>query len=110
MTLPAIDPHTFDELQARLGPDFVLELVQTFDEEAPRLLAELQRAAAAGDIVAFRRAAHTLKGDSRTFGAAAMAQALARLDEAGPADAAALQGLAQAVASAQAALRDMATR
>ena len=48
MNPAVIDPHTFDELQANAGADFVLELVDTFAEEAPRLLTELRNALAAG--------------------------------------------------------------
>ena len=79
MTPAEIDPHTFDELQANAGADFVRELVDTFAEEAPGLLAELHSALAAGAAERFRRASHSLKSNSSTFGAtrlAAMARAL----------------------------------
>ena len=79
MKPPVIDPHVFDELQANAGADFVLELVDTFAEEAPRLLAELHSALDAGAAERFRRAAHSLKSNSNTFGAtrlATMARAL----------------------------------
>ena len=73
MTLPLIDPHAFDELQATAGADFVAELVDTFAEEAPLLLDEMRRALAAGEGERFRRAAHSLKSNSSTFGAARLA-------------------------------------
>ncbi|MEO8922758.1 MAG: Hpt domain-containing protein [Caldimonas sp.] len=79
MTDAVIDPHTFDELQANAGADFVAELVDTFAEEAPQLLAEMRGALAAGSAERFRRAAHSLKSNSSTFGAerlAAMARGL----------------------------------
>jgi histidine phosphotransfer protein HptB len=79
MNPPVIDPHVFDELQANAGADFVLELVGTLAEEAPRLLAELHSALDAGAAERFRRAAHSLKSNSNTFGAtrlATMARAL----------------------------------
>ncbi|MEO8524838.1 MAG: Hpt domain-containing protein [Caldimonas sp.] len=79
MSHAMIDPHTFDELQANAGADFVAELVDTFAEEAPPLLAEMRSALAAGAAERFRRAAHSLKSNSSTFGAtrlAAMARAL----------------------------------
>ena len=72
-----IDPHTFDELQANAGADFVAELVDTFGVEAPPLLAEMRSALAAGAAERFRRAAHSLKSNSSTFGATRLA-ALAR--------------------------------
>ena len=47
----------------------MLELVDTFLEEAPRMLDELRAALAAKDADRFRRAAHSLKSNSNTFGA-----------------------------------------
>ena len=114
--LPVVDEHSFDELQARLGADFARELVSTFDEEAPRLVGELRAAAAAAAAAAadsaerFRRAAHTLKGDSRTFGAPRLAAALLHLEQVGMHDGAALQALAGEVENLQAALRVLAAR
>jgi HPt (histidine-containing phosphotransfer) domain-containing protein len=70
---------TFAELQEAAGADFVKELVQTFFEEAPVMLAELREAHAKGDVDGFRRAAHSLKSNGLTFGAqnfAAMARDL----------------------------------
>jgi len=69
MTTPAIDAARFAELQASAGADFVAELVDTFFEEAPTMLAELRSARAADDALRFRRAAHSLKSNSHTFGA-----------------------------------------
>jgi HPt (histidine-containing phosphotransfer) domain-containing protein len=104
-----IDPHTFDELQANAGADFVLELVDTFAEEAPRLLAELRSARSVGDAERFRRAAHSLKSNSNTFGAtklAAMARALEL--EGVPPDASAVDALAPEIETAVAALQALA--
>ena len=87
MSDATIDAATFAELQESAGADFVKELVQTFLEEAPAMLAELRKALAAGNADAFRRAAHSLKSNSLTFGALALA-ALAREQELGGLDAA----------------------
>ena len=73
----AIDDAIFAELQDTAGADFVKELLRTFFEEAPVMLSELRRAREAGDAEAFRRAAHSLKSNSLTFGALALA-AMAR--------------------------------
>ena len=48
---------------------FIAELIGDFLEEAPAQLQSLGEAARSGDAEAARRAAHTLKGNSRTFGA-----------------------------------------
>ena len=109
MNHAVIDPHTVDELQANAGADFVLELVGTFAEEAPRLLAELRSALAGGEAERFRRAAHSLKSNSHTFGAtrlAAMARALEL--EGLPPDAASLDALAPEIDMTVAALQALA--
>jgi HPt (histidine-containing phosphotransfer) domain-containing protein len=69
MAEPTIDLPTFTELQAAAGAEFVAELVGTFLEEAPTMLAELRSAQVAGAADTFRRAAHSLKSNSHTFGA-----------------------------------------
>ncbi len=66
---PTIDPDTFTALGDMAGTEFVTELVDTFLEEAPRMLAELHAAYTKGDAETFRRAAHSLKSNSNTFGA-----------------------------------------
>jgi histidine phosphotransfer protein HptB len=113
MATPVIDAATFAELQASAGADFVGELIDTFLEEAPGMLAELRRAAAAAEAEAFRRAAHSLKSNANTFGALTLgalarelelggldagkaADALTRLDEEYQRAAAALAGLRDA--------------
>jgi HPt (histidine-containing phosphotransfer) domain-containing protein len=109
MSRALIDPHTFDELQANAGADFVAELVDTFAEEAPALLAEMRRAWAGGAAEGFRRAAHSIKSNSSTFGATHLA-ALARELELGglPANADAIDALAQELGRTLAALQAMA--
>ena len=113
MTAPVIDPATFAELQDSAGADFVAELVGTFLEETPALLAELAQARQVGDADCFRRAAHSIKSNSQTFGALALG-ALARELElqglhADPAhDEQAIAALSHAYASAAAALKEMA--
>ena len=71
--MSAIDAAIFAELKETTGADFVAELVDTFLEDAPKLLAALHEATASGDAGAFRRAAHSLKSNGNTFGAAALA-------------------------------------
>ena len=69
MSAPAIDAATFDALKETTGAEFVLELVDTFLQEAPVMLQELRGALAAKDADKFRRIAHSLKSNSNTFGA-----------------------------------------
>jgi len=75
-----IDSAVFEELKETAGADFVRELVETFLNEAPGMLAELRRALAAGDADRFRRVAHSLKSNSNTFGASALAALAKKLE------------------------------
>lgn len=69
MSGPVIDHAVFAELQEAAGAEFVRELVDTFMDEAPGLIAELHTSRAAGDAARFQRAAHSLKSNGSTFGA-----------------------------------------
>jgi len=92
MTQATIDQATFDELKATAGAEFVAELVDTFLAEAPAMLADLRRALAAGNADTFRRAAHSLKSNSNTFGALALGALAKNLELTGLAPAAAAGG------------------
>ena len=112
MTATTIDPATFEALQQTAGAEFVGELVDTFLEEAPAMMAELRDTLAAGNADAFRRAAHSLKSNSLTFGAltlGAMARGLelGGLDPVRAAGAQPLDALAQEYARVAAALTEL---
>ena len=78
MTRPTIDRATFDALRGhRPAPSSSRELVDTFLAEAPRCSPTCATRSPRGDADAFRRAAHSLKSNSNTFGALTLA-ALAR--------------------------------
>ena len=108
MTPATIDAATFAELQDTAGADFAAELVGTFLEEAPQMLAELHAALAGASVDRFRRAAHSLKSNSQTFGANALAQ-LARELELGslPASDAPLHALQAEYARTALALKEL---
>jgi len=73
MSAPTIDRATFDALKETTGAEFALELVDTFLQEAPTMLSDMRAALAAKDAEKFRRAAHSLKSNSNTFGALTLA-------------------------------------
>lgn len=73
MTGAMLDTAAYAELQDTMGADFAAELLETFLAEAPAMLADLRRAAAASDIDGFRRAAHSIKSNAGLFGATALA-------------------------------------
>jgi HPt (histidine-containing phosphotransfer) domain-containing protein len=88
-----LDESTLDELRASVGGDesFLAELVGEFLEDAPRQLETLRSGLEGGDAETVRRAAHTLKGNGRTFGAeelASVSQELEAAAKAGDLDAA----------------------
>ena len=106
MSAATIDSATFAQLQETAGAEFVAELVTTFLEEAPRMLAELRSAQAAASAERFRRAAHSLKSNSNTFGALRLGE-MAREQELGglSTDAAPLDALDTEYARVAAALK-----
>jgi HPt (histidine-containing phosphotransfer) domain-containing protein len=69
-----LDDSALEHLDVATGdPAFVADLVDTFLREAPVLVAGLKTARQSGDAEEVRRAAHTLKSNARTFGAAGLA-------------------------------------
>jgi len=69
MPTSQIDLPTFEALKEAMGADFLPELVHTYFDETPTLFDSLQAALKAGDFEAFRRAAHSIKSTSNSFGA-----------------------------------------
>ncbi|MCB0166810.1 MAG: response regulator [Anaerolineae bacterium] len=61
----------------------LVELIDSFLEEAPLLLARLNQAAQIGDAAGVRMAAHTLKSSSNDFGATALARMCQELEDMG---------------------------
>ena len=72
-----IDMAILAELRSATGDEFLGELIDTYCQETPQLIAALQTALTQGDAEGFRRQAHSIKSSSATFGATAFA-ALAR--------------------------------
>ena len=112
MSESVIDQTVFSELQEAGGMEFAVELVDTFFEEAPGILAELRSAQAQGDVDSFRRAAHSLKSNGNTFGASKLATMARELELSGmnadPAlDLEAIAALEAEYARAAAALKEL---
>ena len=80
MSSTAIDLVTFEELKQMSGADFIDELIDTFLEDAPKLIGDLKSSLKAGDADAFRRAAHSLKSNGATFGARHFAELARHLE------------------------------
>jgi HPt (histidine-containing phosphotransfer) domain-containing protein len=67
--MPAIDEAAFEKLKNDVGVDFVGELIETYCDETPQLIAKLQYAIDVNDADALRQAAHSIKSTSNTVGA-----------------------------------------
>jgi HPt (histidine-containing phosphotransfer) domain-containing protein len=105
MNVSPIDKSVFDELCETAGTDFAADLVQTFLQEAPQMLADLREALAAGNAERFRRTAHSLKSNANTFGAVALAEGARALELGGvPVDAGQIRALESELESVAAAL------
>jgi len=82
-----LDPERVAELRRAQqhydNPAFIRQLVELFRENAPARMAQLRQAVAGRDAMTLERAAHTLKSNCSMLGAMKMADACARLEEAG---------------------------
>ena len=96
-----IDQAVLDELLETVGGDraFLAELVDTYLADSPSLFVELRAAIAAGDAATARRAAHTLKSTSTSFGALDLAGRCREIEAS--AAAADLDGIEEQVALAE---------
>ncbi len=75
--MSVIDLKIFNNLRDAMGADFIGELIDTFLEDAPNQIEQMSDALTEQDAESFRRAAHTIKSNAATFGAAELS-ALAR--------------------------------
>jgi HPt (histidine-containing phosphotransfer) domain-containing protein len=85
----AIDGAVLDRLLESVGGDreFLGELIQTFFDDTPGLFATLHAALAAQNSEEFRRAAHSLKSNSASFGAMALSKISKEMEDMGKAGA-----------------------
>ena len=74
-----INASVLDELREVLGGE-VDKIIAVYLEDAPRLIAQLERAAVGNDPIALRVAAHTLKSSSANVGATTLADAARDLE------------------------------
>jgi len=81
--MSVIDRTTFEELKQMSGAEFINELIDTFLDDAPRMMQDLKSALQANDVDSFRRAAHSLKSNAATFGAGPLAELAKGLESLG---------------------------
>ncbi len=80
---PAIDPDGFAALVEMIGPDMpevVVDIVDTYQQEALALLEEIEPAAADNDTERMVRPVHSLKSSSGSVGAQTLSQLCADLE------------------------------
>lgn len=78
-----IDPEAIENLRD-LNPgddgEFLREIAGIFLEDTPQRIAELDQNLTTGDVVAFTRAAHSIKGSSSNLGAMVLRHAAEALE------------------------------
>ena len=80
---PAIDDRALQNLRSLLGedrPDILVEAIDSYLEEAPKLLGAIRQAVAQGDAAGLGMAAHTLKSTSEMLGSPILAELCKRLE------------------------------
>ncbi|RZA20206.1 MAG: response regulator, partial [Lysobacteraceae bacterium] len=76
---PVLNASVLDDLREVLGSE-VDKIVALYLEDAPRLIAQLERAVVGNDPIALRVAAHTLKSSSANVGATSLSDAARDLE------------------------------
>lgn len=71
---------TYDDAQMEGEPDFVVELIDIYLDEVPRLFDTLRKSIANKDRNTARRAAHSLRGSSANLGVLQMAAIAGELE------------------------------
>jgi len=82
-----IDRGVLNNLLEAVAGDraFLTELIDTFFQDTPELMAAMRQALSLGNADDFRRAAHSLKSNSANFGARRLSQQSKELEELGKA-------------------------
>ncbi len=80
--LPILDEQAMHDLRQSVGGDdaFVADLAATYIAEGAQEIAQIETAAAAGDLELMIRPAHSLKSASASLGAARMAEISRQLE------------------------------
>jgi len=71
-----LNPAALENLREIAGGDtvFLVELIDAFLDDAPRILAGMRQALEDGDAALLRQSAHSLKSNSAEFGAMALSK------------------------------------
>ena len=77
----SLEAGAVDGLRELGGDEFLGEVIETFLDDAPTLIATLRSSLEQGDAEELRRAAHSLKSNGQTFGASDFARLCRQLEE-----------------------------
>jgi HPt (histidine-containing phosphotransfer) domain-containing protein len=82
----AVDRNTLEALTSTTDRAFVIELIDTFLDDASSLLESLTTTLAENDTEGFRRAAHSLKSNAASLGALSLSESAKELEMMGKSD------------------------
>jgi HPt (histidine-containing phosphotransfer) domain-containing protein len=80
MTETLIDPEAWEMMKSMTEPIFLAELIDVYLNDSPQLIEQMRSGLAAGNVESVRRAAHSLKSNSASFGANRLADAARELE------------------------------
>lgn len=83
MSEKSIDLSVFAALKETMGADFMGELVDTYLEDSLTLIQQMHQALTDQDADSFRRAAHSFKSNSASFGAMQLSSLARELESLG---------------------------
>lgn len=75
-----IEREAWETMKSMTDPAFLVELIDLYLTDSPQLIEQIQTGLAIGDIECVRRAAHSLKSNSASFGANRLANAARELE------------------------------
>jgi HPt (histidine-containing phosphotransfer) domain-containing protein len=80
-----LDPAALENLREMVSGDteFIVELVNAFLDDAPKMLSDMRQALASEDATLLHRVAHSFKSNSAEFGAMALSSLCRELERAG---------------------------
>lgn len=80
MTDTLIDQEAWETMKSMTEPAFLVELIEVYLNDSPQLIEQIRTGLAAGEVDTVRRAAHSLKSNSASFGANRLANAARELE------------------------------
>lgn len=77
----SLEPGAVEDLRGLGGEEFLVEVIDTFLDDAPALISTLKASDERGDAEELRRTAHSLKSNGQTFGAKLFAELCRELEQ-----------------------------